>query len=80
MTSTRPREPMNQDAMPLTMLTTIERSDGRPEPADVKAGQQERDQPEHGGVDDQQEQPDVNSSAGSDSTSGDGTHDGVHHA
>ena len=56
MISTRPREPMNHEPIQLTMLTMMAAPTAVQNAVDRETRQQQRDQPEHGGVHHQQEQ------------------------
>ena len=71
---------MNQDAIQLTRLTTIEPPTAVQKPAIVKPGSISATSPSMAALITSRNNPTVSSSAGSDSTHGDGPHDGVHHA
>ena len=80
MTSTRPREPMNHEPIQLTRLTMIEPPTAVQKPAIVNPGKNQRHQPEHGGVDHQQEQAQREQQRRQRQQQREWPHDGVDHA
>ena len=78
MTSTRPREPMNHEPTQLTMLTMSAAPHRAPEAAGNGETRQDKcDQPEHGGVDHQQEQAKRQQQRRQRQQQREGTHDGI---